>query len=344
MSWLESWLNGAGFARRPVVFVEDHLYHTAEALDAIAARAPDLLPLITVCAIDRSGPDTDAAVLEWLARFPAVQLAAVTTQMHARLRPLTASDLETLPSFAALVSSLVRPGGLLVEDVQLTTLPFVPADRWWQSIFVAATVRGILGDRSPAVRFLSNKRGYAATFGRDLAEAGFDPRDVLDKSEVATVGVPAIAAIVDRLFPRACRFRPGRGELRTAWIADADRADLESALDVVVWPMTEGIELGGRAVKSRGLRVGGHEAATWIALVDDRLADGPGLPVVGVGERVGPPDAARAELTNVAARHIHTLRGRLRDAGDLATAQHAYRFSSGVGVGIVTPHLRRPSR
>ena len=344
MSWLESWLNGAGFARRPVVFVEDHLYHTAEALDAIAARAPDLLPLVTVCAIDRPGPDTDAAVLEWLERFPAVQLAAVTPVTHERLQRLTTDDLASLPAFAATVSSLLRPGGLLVQDVQLTTLPFVPADRWWQSIFVATTVRGILSARAPAVRFLSNKRGYEATFGRDLAEAGFDPRDVLDKSEVTTVGVRAIASLVDRLFPRACRYRLAGGPERTAWASDQDRVDLESALDVVVWPVTDGIEVDGRAMKPGGLRTSGHEAVTWTALVDDRLVDGPGLPVIAVGERVGPPDAARAELTNVAARHIHTVRSRLRDAADLATVQHAYRFADRLSVARVTPHLRRPSR
>lgn len=339
MSWLES----PGVSRRPVVFVEDHLYHTAEALDAIAARAPDLLPLITVCAIDRPGPDTDAAAAEWLARFPSAQLAAVTPQTHERLKAMTTADLESLPAFAATVSSLLRPGGLLVQDVQLSTLPFVPPDRWWQSIFIATTVRGILAARAPVVRFLSNKRGYTATFGRDLADAGFDPRDVLDKGEVATIGVQAIAALVDRLFPHACRFRLTGAKERTMRIADADRADLESSLDIVVWPVTDGIELGGTAVKAGPLRVGGHEAMTWTTLVADRLDHGPGLPVIAVGERVGPPEAARAELTNVAARHIHTLRGRLRDAGDLATIQHAYRFADRVSVGLVTPCLHRPS-
>src|SRR5579862_3856580 len=120
-----SWLDSPGFARRPVVFVEDHLYHTAEALDALAARAPDVLPLVTVCAIDRPGPDTDAAVADWLERFPTSQLAAVTTQTHARLKTLTTGDLESLPAFAAVVRSLLRPGGLFVQDVQLSTLPFV---------------------------------------------------------------------------------------------------------------------------------------------------------------------------------------------------------------------------
>jgi hypothetical protein len=339
-----SWLDSPGFARRPVVFVEDHLYHTAEALHAMAARESDLLSLVTVCAIDRPGPDTDAAVSEWLERFPAAQLAAVTGHTHQRLKALTTTDLASLPAFSGVVASLLRPGGLLVQDVQLTTLPFVPADRWWQSIFVATTVRGILAARAPAVRFLSNKRGYAATFGRDLADAGFDPRDVLEKSEVATVGAPALATLVDRLFPRSGRVRFADGPARAIRVANADRPDFESVLDVVLWPVTEGVDVGGNAVKPVTLRAGSHEMATWAALVDDRLAGGAGLSVLAVGERVGPPDAERAELTNLAARHIHTVRSRLRDAGDLATVQHAYRLAERVSVARVTPHLRPPSR
>ena len=56
-------------------------------------------------------------------------------------------------------------------------------------------------ERPPAVRFLSNKRGYAATFGRDLMDAGFDPRDVMDKAELEATVVPAIARDVRERFP-----------------------------------------------------------------------------------------------------------------------------------------------
>ncbi|HEX7841052.1 MAG TPA: hypothetical protein VF469_26425, partial [Kofleriaceae bacterium] len=64
---------------------------------------------------------------------------------------------------------------------------------------------------------------------------------------------------------------------------------------------------------------------------------GAGLPVVGVGERVGPRGVDRAEATNLAARHIHTLRGRLRDAGAIVTARHAYRVRDDLDVGICQP-------
>ena len=63
----------------------------------------------------------------------------------------------------------------------------------------------------------------------------------------------------------------------------------------------------------------------------DRLHGGDGVPVIDVGTRIGPADAQRAELTNLAARHIYTLRGRLVDPDAIATGRHAY---------MLAPHLR----
>src|SRR4030095_10242769 len=100
-----------------------------------------------------------------------------------------------------MLASLLLPGGLLLQDVHLSTLHFIPADRWWESIYLAATVRGIFPKHQPAVRFISNKRGYTATFGRDLMDAGFDPREVMDKAELDTVVVPSIASDLSVRFP-----------------------------------------------------------------------------------------------------------------------------------------------
>lgn len=317
------------------MFVEDHLYHMGELIAAMGEAHPDLASQMTVCAIDRGGPDTDATVTEWLRRSPALQIAAPVGPRD-RVRPIVPTNLETAPAFATLVAGMLRPGGILVQDIQLSTLPFVPADRWWESIYTAATVRGLFADRAPIVRFLSNKRGYSATFGRDLLGAGFDPRDVVDKSELVTVGVSAIAGLFDRQFPLALDGRTPAGGRRSWRVADADRRDVEEAFDLVVWPSSQGAELGGRLVGAPDRRVtiraGSHEAVTWDALVADRLADGGGVPVLSVGERVGPPNAERAELTNVAARHIHTLRGRLGVGTAIVTANHTYRLGGEVSV------------
>jgi hypothetical protein len=324
------------------VFVEDHLYHTAELISALAAVRPDVVEHVTICGVDRPGPDTTAAVRDCLARHPHLQVAASVGEAD-RVWPLTAAHLADAASFAKLVARLLRPGGILIQDVQLSTLSFLPADRWWESIYVAATVRGLFAGRPPDVRFLSNKRGYEATFGRDLVEAGFDPRDVMDKNALSGTVVPAIASLFDRTFPLSLDARSASSSRRQCRIAshDNERRDLEAALDVLLWPAAQGWELSGRLIggsqSSRvPLRSASAEAETWSLLVHDRLAGGDGLPVVTVGERIGPPDAERAELTNVAARHIHTLRSRLRDASALATVQHAYRLTDATAVGIVT--------
>jgi hypothetical protein len=221
----------------------------------------------------------------------------------------------------------------------------VPADRWWESIYLAATVRGLFADRRPQVRFLSNKRGYAATFGRELAEAGFDPRDVMDKAALEASVVPTLVRFLEAAFPMALSVGLAGGARTTGRAAahDAERRELARRLDIVLWIDPNGWELGGRLVDvappARGLplRAGSHEAASWRALLADRLDRGDGLPVLAVGERVGPRGVDRAEATNLAARHVHTLRSRLRDAGAIVTAHHAYRLRDDLDVGICQP-------
>src|ERR1700724_3540849 len=70
-----SWVTEAGFAKRPLVIVEDHLYHMTELLDGLA-KAPDLVGQLTVVCLDRPGPDTRRTVAAWLAGHPALQVVA----------------------------------------------------------------------------------------------------------------------------------------------------------------------------------------------------------------------------------------------------------------------------
>jgi hypothetical protein len=343
------WTGESGFARRPVVAVEDHLHHVSELLDALGASG--LLEQVTAVCLDRPGPDTDRAVERWLA-CPGLQVAASwagpAPPADPRFLPLDRTLFEDPNRFSRAVAGLLRPGGLLIQDVQLSTLRFLPADRWWESIFLASTVRGMFADRPPACRFLSNKRGYQATFGRDLLEAGFDPRDVLDKSELASVVVPVIRSFLERSFPLVLRFAPGEEgapQTRALARAEPERLEVERELDLVLWSLDPAAELGGRLVEgppgSRlSLKPGSQEAATWAGLLEDRLAGGDGLPVVEVGRRLAPEDAGKAEMTNLAARHLHVLRGRLQDGGAIVTLHHAYRLSDRLRVGRVIPRPR----
>ncbi len=352
-----AWLDEPGFERRPLVFVEDHLYHTADLLAAVHTVRPELLACATAVGIDRPGPDTDAMVAEWRTRYPALQIVAPIAIRHdsthttPRLSVLEPADTADAASFSRTVARLLRPGGVLVQDVQLSTLSFVPADRWWESIYLAATVRGMFAGRVPTVRFLSNKRGYTATFGRDLLDAGFDPRDVMDKSALTDVVVPTIISLFDRAFPRTleARLPPAPSATWPVGDSDAARQEIAEALDLVLWPSPSGLELAGRSVAAANGRVtckvGSPEADTWTQLIDDAIGDGSGLAVMDVGSRIGPPHAERAELTNLAARHIHTLRARLRSADGIATVNHAYRLNERLRVGSArpSPHLQSSS-
>ena len=201
----------AGFERRHVVAVEDHLYHTTEMLETMARACAGDAGVDDRVHDRRSWPRHDAAVDGWLRRFTGVQIAARIDPRRASRRTCRAGVRDCagpsrrVPSFARMVASLLLPGGVLVQDVHLSTLHFIPSDRWWDSIYVAATVRGMFAKRQPAVRFVSNKRGYSATFGRDLMDAGFDPREVMDKVELERVILPSALRDVDERFPLELR-------------------------------------------------------------------------------------------------------------------------------------------
>ena len=388
-----SWVTEAGFAKRPLVIVEDHLYHMTELLDGLG-KAPDLVGQLTVVCLDRPGPDTRRTVAAWLADHPALQVVAAVAAPElpagagaggggaregaaedgaagdgatgdgaagdgaagdgaagdgaaGRLRPLPAAAFTSASRLCQAVAGALRPGGLLLQDVQLSTLAFIPADRWWESIYLASTVRGMFAERPPACRFVSNKRGYEATFGRDLLDAGFDPRDVIDKAEISRAVLPVVRAFLERSFPMSLRLAaPGRApwELRAARL-ESEREEIEREVDLLLWSgADDAVDLGGRSIAERepsrrrlALKAASQEAITWNALIADRLASGPGLAVLDIGRRVAPPDAGRAELTNAAARHLHTLRSRLEDPAAIVTAGHRYRLGERLTVGCARP-------
>jgi hypothetical protein len=343
-----NWVGTTGFARRPLVVAEDHLHHVSELLSALAEADPRLVAQTTVLCLDRPGPDTTHIAAGWLERHPGLQVAArfqgdVPEPLRSRRTVLDAAVFESANRFAKALAGLLRPGGLLLQDIQLSTLAFIPPDRWWESIFLASTVRGMFAENPPTCRFLSNKRGYEATFGRDLLDAGFDPRDVMDKSELREMVVPVVRSHLDRAFPFILQV----ADAPEAWVGktEEDRREIESELDLVVWSGSA-VEIGGRLLATAGAdgdrrriscKAGSQEAVTWTELVEDRLQGGEGVPVLEVGTRIAPEGAGRAEITNLAARHIHGLRGRLREGGGIVTAHHAYRVGEGVRVGRVIP-------
>ena len=119
-------------------------------------------------------------------------------------------------------------------------------------------------------------------------------------------------------------------------VSDLDRADVERQCDVVLWRTAAGASLGGRALASSAtLKAGAPEIQTWQQLIDDHLAGGDGVPVIDIGARRAETGAERAEQTNLAARHLHSLRSRLRDSDAIVTAHHRYRLRNGLTAAIV---------
>ncbi len=351
----DEWLTETGFRRRPLVIVEDRLYHLCELLSALRRRAPRLLGAMTVVCLERSGPDTQRLVRQWLDEDEQIQVAArldsdglssLGEPSAARFLPLQPAALENSADFCRTIAGLLRPRGLLLQDIHLETLRFVPRDRWWESTLLASTIRGMFARRTPSCAFMSNKKGYEATFGAELLEAGFDPRDVLNKNRIESIVIAKLEGYLKKTFPwrleLSCSSRNSQVERLAVGRQEDDRREIEKALDLVLWPVSDqSREIGGRALRSEAgrprlcLPALGNEAETWRALIQDRLDDGPGVSVLDVGARLAPEGALRAEVTNAAARHLHALRKKLKTAQDIRTVEHAYRLQGRLSIGLV---------
>ncbi|CAM2067628.1 hypothetical protein SCOR_19755 [Sulfidibacter corallicola] len=346
-------MNGHGeHERKPIVVIEDHLYHIGEILQYLEVDAPDLIDQITVVCLDRPGPDTNKAVTAWLAAHPDLQVAAhmdpsaITAADRARLISLPEACFHNANRFCRQIAALIAPGGLLVQDIQLSSLHFLPDDRWWESIYLANTIRGMFAAHPPSCRFMSNKTGFEATFGADLFEAGFDPRDVLGKHRLAQQFVPALQRFRRQHFPLVVRDLGTDGWPREKWLGR--QADIHEALatdyDLILWlDAAQKVRLSGRLIKTGSgkrcltLKPDSQESRTWSQLIDAYLQGQAGISVRALGRRLAPEHALQAEMTNAAARHIHGLRARLTQGGAITTQSGFYLLSPTYRIARVDP-------
>src|SRR5512133_1427446 len=95
----------AAGARRPIVVVEDHLYHVSELLAALAAADPEVAPQLGVVCLERRGPDTERAVAGWLADHPGLAVQAEVEREAEGLAPLDPAVFASAPRLAALLSA-----------------------------------------------------------------------------------------------------------------------------------------------------------------------------------------------------------------------------------------------
>ncbi len=356
------WNRDLAFSPRPIVVVEDHAYHLHEMLKMLAVRDEGLFAHLTVACLDRGGPDTERMVLQWLENHPQLQVAAMMGEGRGSSLPrsqrsrwfvLSGDTFADQNRFCKKMAGMVRPGGLLIQDIQLTTLRFIASDRWWESIYLANTIRGMFPQKPPVCRFMSNKSGFGITFGKDLMEVGFDPRDVIDKQKLSQLLPGVLRRFRDTAFPLVLRLPDRKLGERSEWVGpdEQDKKDVNKALDLVLWMDREHlVELGGRCITPGNdsrrvtLKSRCHEALTWQKLLNDRFNDGEGVPVLEVGRRIAPDGALKAEMTNVAARHLHSLRGRLTEGRAIVTAAHAYHIRRDLKVGVVTQRFNETSK
>ncbi len=345
-----NWLRNNEFTQRPLVAVEDHVYHISELLRVIQRTAPELLRSLTVVCLDRAGPDTDAAVREWCHDYPQIQVASRFAdpggfELFAnRVEQLDDNIFRNQNDYCRSIARKIRKRGMLLQDIDLETLEFIPRDRWWETTMLSSTVRGIVGERAPKCAFISNKRGYEATFGAELLAAGHDPRDVLNKYEMERVVVPFLQRYVKKHFPWQMNWKNPAADLQFCSVNsdELEKREVESELDLVLWPAKDqAVELGGRALCPERkspvqLQVDSNEYESWKTLIESHLDGNEGVDVQTVGQRVAPAGALRAEVTNAAARHIHSLRKRLANPQSIVTIQGQYRLANELSVGIVS--------
>lgn len=345
-----NWLTDQVFQPRPIVIVEDHAYHISKLLAALHANAPTVLDSTTIVCIDRPGSDTDSAVTEYLNLYPTIQIAARVSDKvndsfdQDRLFQLHPKVVTNQMEYCSSVAQMIRSGGMLIQDVELEFLDFIPKDRWWETTLLATTIRGILGERKLHCVFFSNKRGYEATFGADLLAAGHDPRDVLNKNELEKIVVPKMKRFVDDQFSHCLTWRhiddgsfPESLPVRDSGL---EHKELSECLDLILWPIqNKAVVLGGGVLSKSNPEISlseeSNEYQTWRLLIENAIRGGVGVSTSEVGYRIAPSGAAKAEATNAAARHIHTLRKRLTDSRFIVTVDGHYRLGSGLRVGLV---------
>lgn len=339
--------NHRTFEPRPVVVIEDHFHHISQLTQAIKKKSPAVFDSLTIVCLEKPGPDTTASVIDLLNSYRSLQVAAaievdqLDPEQVARVSIIRNNLFHDQQEYCKWIASLIRPEGLLIQDIELETLEFIPREKWWETTFLATTVRGIFGPGNLNCCFFSNKRGYEATFGAELLAAGHDPRDVLNKNEMEQMVVPKISRFLKDQFPWSLnRTVIGQSTIHSARItqSDSERKRIESSLDLVVWPMVNQLtRIGGVALSGEpGISLNGesNEAMTWNELA--RSAFGlTRVTTAAIGQRIAPAGASKAETTNAAARHIHALRKRLVDSNAIVTVDSQYRLTEGLSLGIV---------
>ncbi len=355
-----TWVFEKGFQRRPIVVIEDHLNHLSDICEWLQAEDPNLLRLVTLVGLDQGGPDSRRSVRDWLQEYPAIQVAAHLAEEDAPERTrrypdrllYIASDLLSSASpveLSELIPSLVRPGGFLLQDVQLETLHFIPADRRWESIRrLTAVVRGMVPGRPPVCWFMSNKRNPFRRLRNALKDLNFEPRHFLDKDDLEKYVVPTIQGFLEDSMPFSLRVTQHGELICDTVVGEEDLDDVMSGTDLTLWQAGDALRLGGRLIKGGVLKrdFDGAEGTAWRELVADRFAQGGGVKTRRFGELRSPDAPAGMPREDDAIREwayglVYNMRSVVQGANPksvLKNKNKTYYLADRLRVGWVTPN------
>jgi hypothetical protein len=233
------------------------------------------------------------------------------------------------------LGKMLRPGSLMLLDIELEPLEFVPADEPWRSLDLVPWFRGSC--RGLCIKLFTNKSFVATKLIGVLQQSNLSD-DVLDKEQIAEEVVPELIEFVSRAFPWTLRSK----QPNALSIGPLDTDDVAEHFDLVVGPEENGqVWIGGRIVEKR-FKVNpkdSDEADAWKLLAEDQLKEHVGV-------------SAKELFPTVVLEHrpqrVHRMRGKLKgdfgnaDQGAIRTGDGAYRLDAQLRVGIVEPRGLRP--
>jgi hypothetical protein len=260
----------------------------------------EFLGRCTIVLLDAPGPDTEFEVVRLLLTYPMLQVIAgpfreplgpclhefergrqspsrllevdtsallsslprlACQSLLPRYLDLSERSLQDEPAFARLLDQLIRPGGMIVCDIELLTLPFAQGAA--HALYGGARAASIACRRqmepersctqeAAQLLIVSNREKFGARVDKALAECGVyvGRDDIFRKSDDLIDVASRICDTLSQRFPwRLCFRHPRDGGLVTHYIGRPDEALIDATLDVVIWPAQDGMhQLSGLAV------------------------------------------------------------------------------------------------
>ena len=297
-----SWIRSEGFELRPILVIEDHLEPLTKIIEILAAEAAHFLGLLTVVSLPREPRgDSRESVRGWLESHPQLQVAAYLAERDAadlgaafpdRFQPVPAAALESQTSdrLRAILAGMLRPGGLLLQDICLDSLAFIPHGDLVESFTkIAHSVQqGFPARRRPECWLMSEQRRFEADFMPRLARQGFLPKNFLSKKTLDRNLSQNLKAFLVESMPLFLRLAQHGEESLETILGHEDRDEVMSECDLVLWQPGGRIRIGGRLVKpeeaGRLRQPGTKISQFWDALVRDLFGRHAGVTIEKLNE------------------------------------------------------------